>query len=138
MAVESVAAEAKEEVKEEVKAKPRPKGKGLPLELKVTCKLCFGESLMAVGSHAGLGAWDCAAAVPLTWSEGECWTGTATVPAEGFVELKFCIRRANGTLVWQAGDNIKVHLTPNERQLPFSGSYPPGLGRPGALNVNAI
>jgi hypothetical protein len=108
---------------------------GVALTLRVTCKLCFGESLLAVGSHAGVGSWDVSAALPLVWSTGDVWSADAALPLEGRVELKFVVRRADGSLVWQAGANLVLETTAAARIAVWEGAYPPGQGRSGPLYV---
>lgn len=138
-ATESLAKQAGEKADEAlafasaaVAAAPAP---GVPLVLRVVCKLCFGENLLAVGSHAGLGAWDVSAGAQLLWTEGDIWTAEAALPLEGRVELKFVVRRGSGSLVWQAGDNLVLETAPSQRTASYEGSYPPGQGRAGPLIV---
>lgn len=106
--------------------------------LRVTCKLHFGEHMLAVGSHPALGAWDVAGAAPLTWSDGDAWQAVVALPAEGRMEMKFVVRKADGSLVWQQGANLEVVLAPaagGSRSLCFDGSYPSAFGGSGPFNV---
>jgi hypothetical protein len=98
-------------------------------------KLCFGESLFAVGSPPSLGSWNCAGAVPLTWAAGDVWSGSVLLPIEGQLELKFVVRRGDGSLVWQEGANLVLQTAKDERLLSFVGIYPPGSGSSGQLHI---
>jgi hypothetical protein len=48
-----------------------------------------GENLVLAGSHAALGSWDLAAALPLRWTEGHIWRGSVNLPAASIGKLEF-------------------------------------------------
>jgi len=105
--------------------------------LRVTCKLHFGEVMLAVGSHPAVGSWDVAGAAAMAWSEGDVWQSVVSLPAEGRLEMKFVVRKADGSLLWQQGFNLEVMLAPgaSNRALCFEGSYPPAFGGNGPFTV---
>jgi hypothetical protein len=84
-----------------------------------------GEDLLVVGSHPAVGAWDVAGAASLVWSPGDLWSCSVSLPAEAQLECKFLIRRPDGALIWQAGENLALTVSPVGRTLAFVGGGSP-------------
>ncbi|KIZ06107.1 hypothetical protein MNEG_1845 [Monoraphidium neglectum] len=60
------------------------------------------------------GKWDAAAAIPMTWTEGDVWTAEAELAVGSTaVEYKYIIRApASGeVVVWQPCENLSIDLT---------------------------
>lgn len=98
---------------------------GTPATLTCACALAFGEHLLVVGSHPAVGAWDVAGAASLVWSPGDLWSCSVSLPAEAQLECKFLIRRPDGALIWQAGENLALTVSPVGRTLAFVGGGSP-------------
>lgn len=63
-----------------------------------------GDTLVLVGSAPELGDWDPARGVPFE-RDGAALVATPSLPAGSAFGLKLAIRRANGTVAWQDGDD---------------------------------
>ena len=64
-----------------------------------------GEALMVVGNTAELGAWEQSAGLPLEWTEGHIWTGSAAAAADGKLAFKFVKVSADGAAEWEHGED---------------------------------
>lgn len=66
-----------------------------------------GETVVIVGDHPALGAWDVRRAVPLRTSDGMFprWGGAVRLPAGAQVRWKAVVRRADGTHRWEIGSD---------------------------------
>lgn len=93
------------------------------VRVRVQCRTSPGESVAIVGSTAALGAWDAAAAVPLTWGEGHVWSGELPLLLGGgaedeqaqaqAIEFKAVLRRQQEQeVVWENGGNRSLAATP--------------------------
>ncbi|APU15654.1 MULTISPECIES: carbohydrate-binding module family 20 domain-containing protein [Actinoalloteichus] len=71
----------------------------------VTATTSWGENILVVGDHAGLGAWNPAAAVPLSSASYPTWTGDVSLPAGTVVQYKYLRKGANGSVTWESGAN---------------------------------
>ncbi len=63
----------------------------------------WGESVLAIGEVAALGAWSPVRALTLTGYP--TWRGTLVAPAGARIAWKLATRRADGSIVWEQGDN---------------------------------
>lgn len=70
----------------------------------------IGEDLFVIGSHEKLGAWAIDKAYPMTWTEGNVWTGDIDLPASGVFFYKYVVKIANGGYRWQDGANNLLAL----------------------------
>lgn len=72
----------------------------------------FGQEVAVVGEIDTLGKWDAAAAIPLTWTDGDVWTAAIEVPVGSTVQYKYIIRAPDSgeVLEWQSGDNLVIEL----------------------------
>jgi hypothetical protein len=77
----SVIRRFKEDAPEALEAKPAAAGSTVKATFVVPHRVHFGQDLFVVGGHDCLGCWDVAAAVPMTWTEGDVWTTDAELPA---------------------------------------------------------
>lgn len=64
-----------------------------------------GQKVYVVGSIAGLGSWDPAAAIALTSSDQSNWTGSVSLPANTSFEYKYIVKDASGNVTWEPGNN---------------------------------
>jgi alpha-amylase len=74
-----------------------------------------GQNVYVVGNRSELGAWNAAAAKPLTWMSGTGspghWRATLTLPANVTVEYKYIRKDGNGDVVWESGANRVLNTT---------------------------
>ncbi|ACO61795.1 carbohydrate-binding module family 20 protein, partial [Micromonas commoda] len=82
------------------------------VEFNVVAHLTVGEHLVLVGNVAELGGWKVDVGRRMTWSEGDVWKTSISIPnAEASVEFKFVrYNDNNGVLTWQEGDNYACEL----------------------------
>lgn len=68
--------------------------------------------MCVIGGGESLGDWDAAAAVRMTWTEGDVWTAEADLPVGAPVEYKYIVRSTDtGDVVeWQACANLVIDL----------------------------
>ncbi|ASO20842.1 alpha-amylase [Actinoalloteichus hoggarensis] len=69
----------------------------------VTATTTWGENIFVVGDHAALGAWNPAAAVPLSSAGYPVWTGEVSVPAGTVLRYKYLRKDSNGVVTWENG-----------------------------------
>ena len=86
------------------------------VEFNVVAHLTVGEHLVLVGNVAELGGWKVDVGRRMTWSEGDVWKTSISIPnAEASVEFKFVrYNDNNGVLTWQEGDNYACELCAGE------------------------
>ncbi|WIA30366.1 hypothetical protein OEZ86_000452 [Tetradesmus obliquus] len=77
----------------------------------------YGQQVVLLGSCQELGSWDTAAAVRLTWQQGDNWKAAVQLPApiDSNVELEYkyaVIGEDGSTQLWQEGPNISLVLSP--------------------------
>lgn len=70
-----------------------------------------GEQVLVCGGADVLGDWDPARA-PRMKREGETWLATVEVPAGAAVPFKFLRRTADGTVIWEDGDDRELVAKP--------------------------
>ncbi|PSC73322.1 water chloroplastic [Micractinium conductrix] len=68
-------------------------------------KVDFGEQVVLVGNTPELGNWQLDHAPNMTWSEGDTWVATITLPPGTHVEYKFVLRSPTTSPVWEKCDN---------------------------------
>jgi hypothetical protein len=66
-----------------------------------------GDQLLVCGGFPGIGNWDPHKAAPMT-REGAYWQATITVPVKTDAQFKFLRRTADGTLIWEDGENREL------------------------------
>ncbi|KZP07860.1 carbohydrate-binding module family 20 protein [Athelia psychrophila] len=64
-----------------------------------------GDNVLVVGSISQLGSWGASAAIPMTAYGYPTWSTTLNLPASTAFEYKFVKLLANGTAVFEDGDN---------------------------------
>ena len=86
------------------------------VEFNVVSHLTVGEHLVLVGNVAELGGWKVDVGRRMTWSEGDVWKTSISIPnAEASAEFKFVrYNDNNGVLTWQEGDNYACELVSGE------------------------
>jgi hypothetical protein len=69
----------------------------------------YGQCVFVVGSVRELGNWDPDQAIALQWSEGDVWTGSATVKRSQLsrIEYKYFVR-SGSEAKWEAGGNHNI------------------------------
>ena len=70
-----------------------------------------GEQLMMCGGFAALGDWDPARACEMS-RNGDLWLATLTLAPGAEVAFKFFRRAADGTVVWERGENRSLVAKP--------------------------
>ena len=88
-------------------------GDAVVVQLAIHAQLGYGNDLVVVGSPAAFGEWAPDRALRLSWSDGDVWTGEATIPADPDappVEYKLVVGTAGGGFDWEGGDNRVVTL----------------------------
>ncbi|MFI5838723.1 carbohydrate-binding module family 20 domain-containing protein [Catenuloplanes sp. NPDC051500] len=65
----------------------------------------WGQNVFVVGSVSALGAWNTAAAVPLSSAAYPVWSGTVSLPPNTAVEYKYLKKDGTGTVTWESGAN---------------------------------
>jgi hypothetical protein len=75
----------------------------------------YGQQLYVSGSLPELGAWDPAAAVPLSTSAFVYpqWTGFATLPPGTAFRYKYLTRDPDGTVTWESGPDRSTTTPPS-------------------------
>ncbi len=91
----------------------------------VQAETVWGQNVYVVGNIAELGAWNPAAAVPLTTGPGTYprWTGTAALPANTDVEYKFVIRQDGQPVIWETGANRTMRTRADGAQSVDGGTF---------------
>lgn len=88
----------------------------------------WGESVAVAGDHLALGAWDPAAALPLTTdaSSYPVWRPAAALelPLGTLLRAKLVRRGAGGATTWEGGDDRRIEVDPTVTALP--GGDPDG------------
>ena len=69
----------------------------------------LGEEIVVIGQHRRLGSWDHNQGVKLTWSEGDVWRGTVSLPPDEVYNYKYVIVR-NGACTWETGANRTISV----------------------------
>jgi alpha-amylase len=65
----------------------------------------WGQNVYLVGSVPALGSWNTSQAVPLSSSGYPTWNGAVTLPANTYVEYKYIVKNADGSITWEPGNN---------------------------------
>ncbi|GAA1951248.1 carbohydrate-binding module family 20 domain-containing protein [Kitasatospora viridis] len=65
----------------------------------------WGQNVYLVGSVPALGGWNTSQAVPLSSAGYPAWSGTVTLPAGTYVEYKYFVKNADGSITWEPGNN---------------------------------
>ncbi len=65
----------------------------------------WGQSVYLVGDNAALGAWNPAAALPLSSAAYPLWKLDVTLPAGTSFAYKYVRKDASGTVTWESGAN---------------------------------
>lgn len=69
-------------------------------------KISFGSHIAVVGSNPVLGEWNPAAALELSWNEGDVWSAEAQLDTADEVDFKFVIVEPEDEIKWIPGDNV--------------------------------
>jgi alpha-amylase len=77
-----------------------------------TATTTTGTNVYVVGSIAALGAWDPAAAIPLSAANYPTWSRQVIVPQSTSFEYKYLKKDAAGTVTWESGSN-RTYTTGN-------------------------
>ncbi|MFE1444246.1 carbohydrate-binding module family 20 domain-containing protein [Streptomyces sp. NPDC058739] len=78
----------------------------------VTATSVWGEDVFVTGNVPELGSWNPDKAVPLSASDYPRWGASATLPANTPIEFKYLIKRPNGSISWEVGDNRALTTPP--------------------------
>jgi hypothetical protein len=70
-----------------------------------------GDEVLVCGEFAALGMWNPDKAPAMT-REGAYWAAKLTVPRGTDVPFKFLLRTADGTLIWEDGENRQLVAKP--------------------------
>ena len=69
----------------------------------------FGKAVYLVGNSEETGKWDVSKAYRLTWTSGDIWRGSFTIPAETHLEYKYAVGHYddphNDSTLWESGSN---------------------------------
>ena len=91
------------------------------LEFKIQKHLEFGQELLVVGSVRQLGTWVPASGIPLSWNEGDYWTGAVTVQRSEVprIEYKYIVKSISEDAAldinWETGGNHNILAKPARR-----------------------
>lgn len=82
-----------------------------------------GDQVVVVGSDPRLGSWDPTKGVVADTAADlfPNWAAATDLPAGARVEYKFVVRKANGTVVWEAGPNRGVSVPASGRAIVLQG-----------------
>ncbi|MBI2390765.1 MAG: hypothetical protein HYV09_14340 [Deltaproteobacteria bacterium] len=81
----------------------------------------WGDTVFAIGEVEALGGWSPAHALPL--SGYPIWSGTVTLPAGARVAWKLAIRRRDGDVVWEPGDDRLLTVVTGTRSQVVDVSF---------------
>uniref|UniRef100_A0A1D1ZRJ0 CBM20 domain-containing protein n=1 Tax=Auxenochlorella protothecoides TaxID=3075 RepID=A0A1D1ZRJ0_AUXPR len=119
-------------------------------------KCHFGQHLAVIGGPRQLGQWEAAAALPMTWQQGDVWAASLAWDDGGTLEYKYVVRNDDLTVAgWKPGPNCELQLPTGsplravrvwdtwdggcqtvELEVPEAGTSKPALRRPkGSLGV---
>lgn len=71
----------------------------------VNATTSFGQNIFVVGSHAALGAWNTAAALPLSSAAYPIWRLAAGLPPGTALQYKYIRKDSGGVVTWESGAN---------------------------------
>lgn len=87
-------------------------------------EVCFGQQVLLVGSAEGMGGWQLEGGLPLTWSEGHCWSATVPLPLGADVEFKFVITDPRHAPLWESGVNRSLMVSAGAASLAGAWEKP--------------
>ncbi|GFH17465.1 CBM20 domain-containing protein [Haematococcus lacustris] len=79
----------------------------VPVTVRITKQVDFGESLKLVGNQPCLGNWDLSKADHLRWTDGHVWSSTFNAPVGVEIRFKLVRTKDNGEPVWEDGSDRK-------------------------------
>ncbi|KAJ9515551.1 hypothetical protein QJQ45_021630, partial [Haematococcus lacustris] len=85
----------------------RPQAASVPVTVRITKQVDFGESLKLVGNQPCLGNWDLSKADHLRWTDGHVWSSTFNAPVGVEIRFKLVRTKDNGEPVWEDGSDRK-------------------------------
>jgi hypothetical protein len=80
----------------------------------------LGDVWKLSGSTAELGNWNPELSPSLSWREGGVWSAEVALPP-GHYSFKCMLRTADGTYVWESGDNRTITVSWEGRALGSGG-----------------
>ena len=91
----------------------------------VNDRTAFGDSMVVVGDHAELGAWDPWRGLPLETTDTlfPSWTANMKLPAGTRIEFKLVTRRADGSVFWEPGPNRSLEVGADGRSVVYGGAF---------------
>ena len=91
----------------------------------------YGDQVCVVGNTEKLGKWNAQNGVWLTWSDGDVWKGSVTVPQGGYVEYKLAVKDKKNKVHWETRHNRTLQLFDGGSDLTVTGRY----GNGGSLHI---
>ena len=79
------------------------------VKFSVKQKISFGSHIAVVGSNHVLGEWNPAAAIELSWNDGDVWSAQVLVDCAE-VDFKFVIVEPEDEIKWIPGDNVVLSV----------------------------
>jgi hypothetical protein len=84
----------------------------------------WGQNLYVTGNLPALGGWDPAKALPLNTDSATypVWSGAHQLPPNTAVQYKYLKKNADGTVIWESGDN-RTLVTPPTGTLTLNDTW---------------